>query len=163
MATAPRIRHLAPGRWRVLLVTFDLTNTGPGDPRYKAADDALAFHGEVFSPVKQLRLVLTQANSTRLRSSLEQHLGRNISLMIIEVRNVRQIHIASRTKRLECRGSSGHSLESGLISTASSELRRTRSIQPFQVGELGCPTGCSDQYDYQAKKHDLSGVSHNLS
>ncbi|MGR9215061.1 hypothetical protein ACU8KG_28330 (plasmid) [Rhizobium leguminosarum] len=101
MATAPRIRRFAPRRWRVLLVTFDLTNTRPGDPRYKAADDALAFHGEVFSPVKQLRLVLTQANNARIRSSFEQQLGRNISLMIIEVRNVRQIHIANRVKRLD--------------------------------------------------------------
>lgn len=35
-------------RYRLLLVPFDLTHTVPGDQRYREADAALAFHGNLF-------------------------------------------------------------------------------------------------------------------
>lgn len=102
MAKIPaRKKTVVPVRWKVLLVTYDLTNTVPGDPRYKEADDALAMQGDLFRPIKQIRLLLTQKSSLQVRNSLEQRIGLNTSMLIIEMRNVRQLRIANRAKRAE--------------------------------------------------------------
>jgi hypothetical protein len=81
-------------RSRVLLVIFDLSNTAPGDPRYSQADDALKTHGQLFRPIKQLRLLVTTRPSRIVKASLDQRLGSNISLMISVLRDVAQIRIA---------------------------------------------------------------------
>jgi len=59
-------------RWRVLLITFDLTQTKPGDSRYRDADHAMSSHGTLFRPVKQVRFLLTSRSSQAIRNSIEQ-------------------------------------------------------------------------------------------
>ena len=70
---------------RVLLVTFDLVGTVGGDYRYRQADDALRFMGEVFRPLKQNRFLLSSRDANNVRTSLEQRIGRRGSILVAPV------------------------------------------------------------------------------
>jgi hypothetical protein len=89
--------------YRLLLVTFDLTDTVPGDARYKQADAAIAFHGLVFRPVKQLRLLLTRATSRAVKASLEQRLGRSVTILVAPLKSIPAWRIYGVAKRREWR------------------------------------------------------------
>ena len=89
--------------YRLLLVTFDLTDTVPGDGRYKQADAAIAFHGLVFRPVKQLRLLLTRSTSRAVKASLEQRLGRSTTILVAPLKSIPAWRIHGITKRREWR------------------------------------------------------------
>ena len=91
---------LPRSRWRVLLVTFDLTGTRPGDARYRAADDAMSSHGTVFKPVKQLRFLLTDRPSILIKNSIEQRTGK-ITIMISPFTRVFQLRVQGAEKRRE--------------------------------------------------------------
>lgn len=90
-------------RHRLLLVTFDLTGTVSGDPRYALADTALANHGLVFKPVKQIRLLITQSISRRVKASLEQRIGRQATIFIAPLTSVPAWRIVGIEKRREWR------------------------------------------------------------
>lgn len=89
--------------YRVLLVTFDLTDTAPGDVRYRQADSALAMYGDVFRPIKQLRLVITRMTSQGLRASLEQRIGRDVSIFVTPIKSIPAWRIYGAAKRREWR------------------------------------------------------------
>ena len=90
-----------PGAYRLLLVTFDLTNTRPGDARYRDADNALAFHGPVYRPVKQLRLLITRSTSKRVKSSLEQRIGTRATIFVAPITSIPAWRIQGLQKRRE--------------------------------------------------------------
>ena len=92
---------LKPANTRLLLVTFDLTDTTPGDPRYAAADAALQAFGPVFRPLKQLRLLITRAASVRVRASLEQRIGRDVSILIAPISRVTAWRVFGSAKQQE--------------------------------------------------------------
>ena len=87
-------------RWRVLLVTFDLTGTRPGDPRYRAADDAMSAHGTLFKPIKQIRFLLTNRSSKLIRGSIEQRTGK-VTIMITPLTRTYQLSVRGNIKRRE--------------------------------------------------------------
>lgn len=89
--------------YRLLLVTFDLTETVPGDSRYHQADTAIGFHGLVFRPVKQLRLLLTRSTSRAVKASLEQRLGRSTTILVAPLRSIPAWRIYGGAKRREWR------------------------------------------------------------
>ena len=89
------------GAYRLLLVTFDLTNTQPGDARYRDADSALAFHGLVYRPVKQLRLLITRSTSKRVKSSLEQRVGARATIFVAPITSIPALRIQGHQKRRE--------------------------------------------------------------
>ncbi len=88
---------------RVLMVTYDLTDTEPGDERYRRADQSLALHGEVFRPVKQIRLVITSSTSRRIKASLEQQIGRDTTILIAPLTSVPAWRVHGAAKRREWR------------------------------------------------------------
>lgn len=92
-------KNLAP--YRLLMVTFDLTDTQPGDARYRQADASFKIHGDVFRPVKQVRLLLTRSKSKRIKDSLEQRLGRQVSILIIPIKSIPAWRIHGQEKRRE--------------------------------------------------------------
>ena len=92
-----------PRPYRLLLVTFDLTETVPGDSRYHQADAAIEFHGPVFRPIKQLRLLLTRSTSHAVKSSLEQRIGRNMTIFVAPLKSVPAWRIQGVKKRREWR------------------------------------------------------------
>ena len=98
MATVVR-KKLRP--YRLLLVTFDLTHTQPGDRRYREADNALSLHGEVYRPVKQLRLLITRSTSSRIKQSLEQRLGRSVTIFVAPLDSIPAWRIHGTAKRRE--------------------------------------------------------------
>lgn len=89
-------------RYRVLLVTFDLTRTVAGDRRYTEADQTLELYGQLFKPVKQLRL-LTTHTSRRIKAALEQRIGRSASILIVPLTSVPAWRIHGHQKILEWR------------------------------------------------------------
>lgn len=91
----------AGSRFRLLLVTFDLTRTTPGDRRYAEADEALSLHGELFKPVKQLRFLITSQTSARIKASLEQRVGRSSSIVVIPLTSLPAWRIYGRQKQEE--------------------------------------------------------------
>lgn len=96
----PNHRKNSLQRWRVLLITFDLTQTKPGDRRYRDADDAMSNYGTLFRPVKQVRFLLTRQSSQTIRNSIEQHTGR-ITLMIAPFTRAFQLSVRGKRKREE--------------------------------------------------------------
>jgi len=94
--------RIRPRPFRLRLVTFDLTNTRPGDGRYRTADEALAFHGHVFRPIKQVRLVLTRAREEAIKASLQQRIGRGESVLVLPLTAIPSWRI-SRGKQREWR------------------------------------------------------------
>jgi hypothetical protein len=68
--------------YRLLMVTFDLTGTVAGDRRYAEADQALQLYGDLFKPVKQLRLLITRSPARVIKASLEQRIGRQSSVLV---------------------------------------------------------------------------------
>jgi len=89
--------------YRLLMVTFDLTDTTPGDSRYRQADAALESHGDLFRPVKQTRFLLTRSTSQRVKASLDQRLGRQTSLLIAPLKSLPAWRIYGSAKRREWR------------------------------------------------------------
>lgn len=87
---------------RILMIAYDLTETTPGDPRYRAADLALQSHGEVFYPVKQIRLLLTDREASRVKNSLQQQIGTGETLLIAPLRSIPEWKI-TRAKQKEWR------------------------------------------------------------
>jgi hypothetical protein len=87
--------------YKLLLVTFDLTQTEPGDVRYNLADQALRFiaGGRLFNPIKQLRFVITDAKPHRIKSALEQRIGRQSSVLIMEVKDISEWKIHGLNKQ----------------------------------------------------------------
>ena len=67
------------------------------------ADDSLSLHGEVFRPVKQMRLLITSSGPERIKSSLFQRLGRNITILIVPIDAVAAWHIFGPGKPREWR------------------------------------------------------------
>lgn len=98
MATVVK-KKLRP--YRLLLVTFDLTSTQPGDRRYRDADNALSLHGEVYRPVKQLRLLITRSPSGRIKQSPEQRLGRSVTIFLAPLDSIPAWRIHGIAKRRE--------------------------------------------------------------
>jgi hypothetical protein len=98
MTVRPRIRPL-----RLLLVTFDLRNTTSGDPRYKAADGTMALYGQLFRPVKQNRLLITNVPARRIRAGVEQRIGIDTSIMILPVTALPEWRIRGVRQRAEWR------------------------------------------------------------
>lgn len=94
---------MRPRPYRLLMVTFDLTQTTSGDRRYKDADNSLEIHGMVFRPVKQLRLVITQSTSKSIKSSLGQRIGRQATIFIAPISSIPAWHISGAAKRREWR------------------------------------------------------------
>lgn len=86
----------------LLMVAFDLTETTPGDARYRLADAALQTHGEVFWPVKQIRLLLTDRAPSRVKNSLQQQIGASETLLIAPLRSIPEWKI-TRAKQGEWR------------------------------------------------------------
>jgi len=89
--------------YRLLMATFDLFGTVPGDLRYDQADDALRFHGPVFRPVKQLRLRITQSTCKTVKGSMEQRIGRRATVFVVPLRSIPAWRIFSPPKQLEWR------------------------------------------------------------
>ena len=89
--------------FRLLLVTFDLTNTVPGDRRYREADAALTFHGVLFRPVKQIRLLITRSTSKRVKDSVEQRIGRRATILVVPLTSIPAWRIFGVQKRREWR------------------------------------------------------------
>lgn len=89
--------------YRLLMVTYDLTQTVSGDRRYKDADSSLEIHGMVFRPVKQLRLIITQSTSKAIKASLEQRIGRQSTIFIAPISSIPAWHISGIAKRREWR------------------------------------------------------------
>ncbi|WP_041373528.1 hypothetical protein [Phenylobacterium zucineum] len=75
-------------RKRLLLVAFDLTETTPGDDRYRVADRTLSEFGELFRPVKQIRLLLSDRPADQIRNSLLQKIGGGETVLIARVNNI---------------------------------------------------------------------------
>ena len=73
---------------QLLLVTFDLTKTIPGDPRYAQADATLNFSGTLFKPLKQNRFLLTSREPQQIMAAIEQRIGRQSGILIMPVTNV---------------------------------------------------------------------------
>lgn len=88
---------------RLLLVTFDLTGTMPGDKRYDQADAALSMHGPVFKPVKQQRLLITRSTSKRVKASLDQRIGKQTTIFIAPIASIPAWRIDGIAKRREWR------------------------------------------------------------
>lgn len=84
---------------KLFLVSFDLTSTVPGDARYRAADGSLQLLGQVFRPVKQVRLVITRASARHLKASLVQQIGRAATILILPIDAVSAWHIFGPGKR----------------------------------------------------------------
>jgi len=89
--------------YRLLLVTFDLTDTVSGDTRYREADAALSFHGPLFRPVKQLRLLISRSTSKRIRASVEQRTGRRATIFVAPITSIPAWRIYGVQKRREWR------------------------------------------------------------
>ena len=83
---------------RVLLVTFDLTHTVPGDRRYKVADNAMRTHGPIFRPIKQTRFLITASHPSAVLASLRQQLG-SVSIMILRLRSMGQLQLHRARKK----------------------------------------------------------------
>lgn len=98
-----RTRRLRPRPYRLLLVTFDLVDTGPDDARYSEADQTLAVHGEVFNPFKELRLLITRSSSKNIKADLEQRIGRDASILVAPLRMIPAWRIHGAEKRQEWR------------------------------------------------------------
>ena len=90
-------------RLRLYLVTFDLVDTVPGDPRYQAADSSLRMYGPVFRPLKQNRFIITESEPETIRLSLAQRIGSDCSVIVIPIRSVSSWNISRRGKRNEWR------------------------------------------------------------
>jgi len=84
----------------LLLVTFDLTRTIPGDSRYAQVDATLQFNGTLFRPLKQNRLLLTSRDPQQIMSAIEQRIGRQSGILIVPVTSVSawRIHEVHRRK-----------------------------------------------------------------
>lgn len=89
--------------FRLLLATFDLFNTVPGDLRYNLADSALGFHGPVFCPVKQLRFLITKSSCKAVKASLEQRIGRQATTFVTPITSIPAWRIHSAKKQMEWR------------------------------------------------------------
>jgi hypothetical protein len=89
--------------YRLLMVTYDLTDTRPGDARYRQADAALTGHGDVFRPIKQIRLLITKSTSQRVKASLDQRLGRQTSIFIAPLKSIPAWRVYGTAKRREWR------------------------------------------------------------
>lgn len=87
---------------RLLLVTFDLSDTLPGDQRYRQVDQSLRIHGLMFRPVKQLRLLLTSSSPDLIKASMQQRIGRSETLLIVPITAVPAWRIA-RNRQAEWR------------------------------------------------------------
>lgn len=87
---------------RLLLIAFDLTETKPGDARYRAADNKLSEFGVFFRPVKQIRLLLSDASENRIKDSLLQQIGGGETILIVRVTNIPAWRI-TRAKQPEWR------------------------------------------------------------
>ena len=87
---------------RLLLVTFDLTDTQPGDKRYRQVDQSLRVHGLMFKPVNQLRLLLTSSSPDLIKGSMQQRIGRSETLLVMPVTAIPTWRIA-RNRQAEWR------------------------------------------------------------
>ena len=74
--------------YRLLLVTFDLTQAVPGDIRYRNVDAALSLHGPIFRPIKQLRLLITQSSSRQIKASVLQRTGAATTILVAPLRSI---------------------------------------------------------------------------
>lgn len=92
-----------PRNYRLLMVTYDLTDTQSGDARYRQADAALTSHGDLFRPIKQIRLLLTKSTSQRVKASLDQRLGRQTSIFIAPLKSIPAWRVYGTAKRREWR------------------------------------------------------------
>lgn len=101
--------------YRLLMITFDLTSTIPGDPRYDDADRALKSHGLIFRPIKQLRLIITRSTSARIKASLDQQIGRSTSVFITPITSIPAWRIHGAAKRREWRDFNNALLDHGII------------------------------------------------
>jgi hypothetical protein len=86
---------------QLLLVTFDLTRTIPGDSRYTQADATLSFNGTLFRPLKQNRLLLTSREPKQIMAAIEQRIGRQSGILIVPVTSVSAWRIHELPKRKE--------------------------------------------------------------
>ena len=103
MRVRPKMVTKAIRPHRLLLVTFDLTGTTPGDRRYAQAEAALAAHGPVFRPVKQLRFVVTRSTSRRVKASLDQRLGRSTTILVTPIKSIPAWRIVGVEQRRQWR------------------------------------------------------------
>lgn len=88
---------------RLLLTTFDLTDTRPGDSRYRAADETLAMYGQLFKPIKQVRLLISRRSPEVIKLALQQRIGREASVMITPITALPAWRIHGRAKQQEWR------------------------------------------------------------
>jgi len=56
-------------------------------------------HGELFNPVKQIRLLITRASPKRIRASLDQRIGRQTSILVAPLTVLPAWHIYGAGKR----------------------------------------------------------------
>lgn len=61
-------------------------------------EDSLKLHGDVFNPIKQVRLVITTASAAQLEASIMQRAGRAAAVLILPVTAVDAWHIYGRGK-----------------------------------------------------------------
>jgi hypothetical protein len=107
------------------MVTFDLYGTVPGDPRYDQADAALSCHGPVFRPVKQLRLLITEATCKAVKASIKQRIGHNATILVVPIRSIPARRIFSPAKQREWRKFIGSLVENDVqIHFVSREVER---------------------------------------
>lgn len=90
-------------RDRLLLVTFDLPNPVPGDPRYRAVDRYLGSVGTVMRPLKQMRLVVTSVSESMIVGSIRARIGMRGDVAVVRVSRRSRIMVNDPGKRAAVR------------------------------------------------------------
>jgi hypothetical protein len=80
-------------RDRLLLITFDLPNPVPGDPRYRDVDRYLRLVGTVMRPLKQTRLVITSVSESMIVGSISVRIGMGGGVAAVRVSRRSRIHV----------------------------------------------------------------------
>lgn len=92
-----------PTRNYLLLVTFDLPNPVPGDPRYRNIDRYLGSLGTVIRPLKQTRLVITSAPADAVVLGIRTHIGIRGGVAAIRVSRRSRTYLADPAMRMTIR------------------------------------------------------------
>ncbi|MFV3129483.1 hypothetical protein [Niveispirillum sp. KHB5.9] len=92
------------GKYRVLMVTYDLANTSNREnisQVYADVDAALGNIGELFKPFSQIRLLITELSKEYVLSSVLQYVGEHKSIMVNDFGTGVVLRIPDRKKNEE--------------------------------------------------------------
>lgn len=84
---------------RLFLITFDLPGARPGDRRYGDIDRALGRMGDLHKPVKQVRLVVTDALPQRISRRIRHHMGPAGNVTVLRIGRLSAVDITDPVLR----------------------------------------------------------------